>query len=92
MTWREAGISASSRSRKAMKSHWLRVEAVIPDTSPEWTAKAANRFWVPLRTYSLSRRAGRPGSGRVSGRAGWRAAIEVFSSTETTIAFWGGST
>jgi len=39
----------------------LRVEAVIPDTSPEWTAKAANRFWVPLRTYSLSRRAGAAG-------------------------------
>jgi hypothetical protein len=41
--------------------------------------------------YSLSRRAGRPVPASVSGRAGSRAAIEVFSSIETTIAFCGGS-
>ncbi len=75
-----------------MKSNWLRVAAVMPDTAPEWTSSAAKRFWVPLRRYSLSRRAGRPGAGGVSGRAGSRAAIEVFSSTETTTALAGGST
>ncbi len=75
-----------------MKSNWLRVAAVIADTVPACTCRAANRFWVPLRRYSLSRRAGRPGCGKVSGRAGSRAATDVFSSTETTIAFAGGST
>ena len=41
-----------------MKSNWLRVWAVIPDTVPECTCNAANKFVVPLRRYSLSRLAG----------------------------------
>jgi hypothetical protein len=70
MTCSSAGISVSSCSRNAMKSHWLRVGAVMPATVPECTCNAAKRFVVALRAYSLSRRAGRPRCVSRSGRAG----------------------
>ncbi len=53
-----------------MKSNWLRVGAVIEATVPECTCSAANRFVVPFRRYSLSRRAGRPGLPKHVGAGG----------------------
>lgn len=47
-------------------------------------------FELVEEARKFQRRAGRPGAGSVSARAGWRAAIEVFSSIEARIAFSGG--
>src|SRR5680860_451486 len=69
ITDRHSGMSWSTRSRNASRSSRLRVLAGIADTPPVWTCSAANRFWVPLRSYSLSRRAGLPGAARQRVRA-----------------------
>jgi len=91
ITCRPAGISASSWSRKRSRSKRLRVFEGIAVTSPVCTRKAANRFWVPLRVYSYSRRARLPGRAWMSARVGAFAWMPVFSSIETTSAPSGGS-
>jgi hypothetical protein len=62
--------------------------AVISATVPEWTCSPANRFVVPLRTYSLSRRAGFPGLVGLVGARGLARRDRRFSSIGTTIAFF----
>src|SRR5450755_2510304 len=85
-------MSASSWSRKRIRSQRLRVLDDIASTSPWCTFNAANRHWVPLRLYSCSRLAGLPAWGGRSGLTGALAWIPVFSSIETTSTFSGGST
>ena len=59
-------------------------------TWPVATCSAAMMETVPLRTYSNSRRAGRPGAGSRSGYLRYFAWMPVFSSMQTTTVPGGG--
>jgi hypothetical protein len=83
-------MAASRWSRKAVMVTASLRTMISVRASPVRTSKAATREALPWRRYSNSSRAGCPG---VAGRPGWRrdrAAIAVFSSTDSTIAPSGG--
>src|SRR5919201_406751 len=81
MSW-PAGVSWSSRPSSSQNSRercWRRTR---PHTWPSLTRKPASRSTVPWRTYSNSRRAGRPGAGGWSGTVGRRTPMPGLSSTQ----------
>jgi len=78
------------RCRKPVKAaESLRVTGSVT-TCPVATCSAAMMETVPLRTYSNSRRAGRPGAGRRPGYLRCFAWMPVFSSMQITMASGGG--
>src|SRR5829696_5577690 len=81
MVWPN-GVCRSSRSRSSQNSRERCWRRTIAGTCPSRTANAASRSAVPLRTYSNSRRAGRPGATGWLGAAGRRTPMPVFSSTQ----------
>src|SRR6266571_8444369 len=93
---RSAGVCSSSKASSSQNSRERCLRRTIPYTWPSLTRKPANRSTVPLRTYSNSRRAGRPraagrsavggrqGVGGWSGAVGRRTPIPGFSSTQNS--------
>src|SRR6202022_1466022 len=88
------GVCSSSRANSSQNSRERCLSRTMPYTWPSLTRKPASRSTVPLRTYSNSRRAGRPraagrpGAGSRRGTGGWsggvgrRTPIPGFSSTQ----------
>src|ERR1700730_965392 len=76
-----AGVCSSSKASNSQNSRERCLRRTMPYTWPSLTRKPASRSTVPLRTYSNSRRAGRPclaglpGAGGRRGPGGWSAAV-----------------
>src|SRR5262249_27389644 len=78
------GAAGSSRSSSAQTSRERCWRRPTPSTRPSATRKPANRSTVPRRTYSNSRRAGRPGAAGWSGAVGVRTPMPGLSSTQNS--------
>jgi len=76
-----AGVCSSSKASNSQNSRERCLRRTMPYTWPSLTRKPASRSTVPLRTYSNSRRAGRPclaglpGAGSRRGIGGWSGAV-----------------
>src|SRR5438128_4576661 len=93
---RSAGVCSSSTANNSQNSRERCWSRTMPYTWPSLTRKPASRSTVPLRTYSNSRRAGRPraagrpgaggrrGAGGWSGAVGRRTPMPGFSSTQNS--------
>src|SRR6266487_3071850 len=91
---RSAGVCSSRTANNSQNSRERGWSRTMPYTWPSLTRKPASRSTVPLRTYSNSRRAGRPraagrsgaggrrGAGGWSGAVGRRTPMPGFSSTQ----------
>src|ERR1700737_4799009 len=91
-----AGVCSSSKASNSQNSRERCWRRTMPHTRPSLTRKPASRSTVPLRTYSNSRRAGRPrtagrpgvgsrrGTGGWSGAVGRRTPMPGFSSTQNS--------
>src|SRR5712671_160050 len=90
------GVCSSSKASSSQNSRERCWRRTMPYTWPSLTRKPASRSTVPLRTYSNSRRAGRPraagrpgaggrrGAGGWSGAVGRRTPMPGFSSTQNS--------
>src|SRR5918998_2472322 len=78
------GVCSSSTVSSSQNSCERCLRRTRPYTWPSLTRKPASRSTVPLRRYSNSRRAGRPGAGGWSGAVGWRTPMPGFSSTQNS--------
>src|SRR5207244_4386617 len=90
------GVCSSSKASNSQNSRERCWRRTMPHTVPSLTRKPASRATVPLRTYSNSRRAGRPraagrpgaggrrGAGGWSGAVGRRTPMPGFSSTQNS--------
>src|SRR6266545_1363379 len=79
-----AGVCSSSKASSSQNSRERCLRRTMPHTWPSLTQKPASRSTVPLRLYSNSRRATRPGAGGWSGAVGWRTPMPGFSSTQNS--------
>src|SRR5450759_4631418 len=76
-----AGVCSSSKASNSQNSRDRCLRRTMPYTWPSLTRNPARRSTVPLRTYSNSRRAGRPclaglpGAGSRRGTGGWSGAV-----------------
>ncbi len=94
MDRRAGGVCSSSKANSSQNSRERCFRRTVPYTWPSLIRKPASKSTVPLRTYSNSRRAGRPraagpsavadrrGTGGWSGAVGRRTPMPGFSSTQ----------
>src|SRR5215204_3576167 len=81
---RPRGVCSSSTASSSQNSRERCLRRTRPHTWPSLTRKPASRSTVPLRRYSNSRRAARPGVTGRSGAVGWRTPMPGFSSTQNS--------
>src|SRR5215471_3291188 len=78
------GVCAASKANSSQNSRERCLRRTMPHTWPSLTQKPARRSTVPLRLYSNSRRAARPGAAGWSGAVGARTPMPGFSSTQNS--------